>query len=86
MARADDLRNMRAKAQGVRPTLQVGKEGMTPKVIDELVRQIRSKGMVKVRLNPSCPNDVSDAAAEMAKASSADIVDIRGRTIVLSRR
>ena len=86
MARAEDLRNMRAKAQGMKPTVQVGKEGMTPKVIGELVRQIRSRGMVKVRLNPSCPDDVSDAAAEMARASSANIVDIRGRTVVLSRR
>ena len=83
MAHEKDLRGMRAKAQALKPTLQIGKEGMTPKVFEELARQIRSKGMVKVRLNPSCRIDTSAAASELAKASSATVVDVRGRTVVL---
>ena len=86
MVRPDDQRKKRVMAQGMKPTLQVGKEGMTPKVVAELVRQIRSRGLVKVRLNASFAVDVSDAAAELAEASSAEVVDIRGRTVVLSRR
>lgn len=86
MANARSLRDRRSEAQSMKPTLQVGKEGLTSEVAEELRRQIKAKGLVKVRLNPSYRTDAAKAAVDLAEASSSEVVDVRGRTVVLCRR
>lgn len=82
----DGLRKKKSEAQSIRPTLRVGKEGLTPEVAEELRRQIKVKGLVKVRLNPSYGTETAKAADRLAEASCSDVVDVRGRTVVLCRR
>ena len=86
MASARSPKELRAEAQSIRPTIQVGKEGLTAEVAEELRRQIKAKGLVKVRLNASYTNDAARAGTELAEMSSSDVVDVRGRTVVLCRR
>jgi RNA-binding protein len=86
MTKSKDTRTLRSEAQSLKPTVQIGKDGLTEQVAEELRRQVKAKGLVKVRLNPSYQVDAKKAAAELSEASSSDIVDVRGRTVVLSRR
>ncbi|MDH3365255.1 MAG: YhbY family RNA-binding protein [Thermoplasmata archaeon] len=85
-AKAKDTRALRSEAQSLRPTVQIGKDGLTPQLAEELRKQVKAKGLVKVRLNPSYQVDPKRAAVELSEVSSSDVVDIRGRTVVLSRR
>lgn len=86
MAGSRDTRELRAQGQSLKATVQIGKDGLTPEVAEELRRQMKAKGLVKVRLNASFPAEAADAAAKLAEASASDIVDVRGRTVVLRRR
>jgi RNA-binding protein len=86
MTKSKDTRTLRSEAQSLKPTVQIGKDGLTEQVAEELRRQVKAKGLVKVRLNPSYQVDAKKAAVELSEASSSDIVDVRGRTVVLSRR
>lgn len=84
--KSKDTRTLRSEAQALKPTVQIGKDGLTEQVAEELRRQVKAKGLVKVRLNPSYQVNAKKAAVELSEASSSDVVDVRGRTVVLSRR
>ncbi len=86
MSRSKDTRALRSEAQAIKPTVQIGKDGLTEQVAEELRKQVKAKGLVKVRLNPSYQVDAKKAAVELSEATSSDVVDVRGRTVVLSRR
>jgi RNA-binding protein len=86
MMKSKDTRTLRSEAQALKPTVQIGKDGLTEQVAEELRRQVKAKGIVKVRLNPSYQVDAKKAAVELSEVSSSNVVDVRGRTIVLSRR
>ncbi|HUV60579.1 MAG TPA: YhbY family RNA-binding protein [Thermoplasmata archaeon] len=84
--KSKDTRTLRSEAQSLKPTVQIGKDGLTEQVAEELRRQVKAKGLVKVRLNPSYQVDAKKAAVELSEVSSSNVVDVRGRTVVLSRR
>ncbi len=75
----------RGRAQGIRATIQVGKEGLTPAVIDEVVRQLKKNKLVKVKLLPSFEEDRRDSGDALARLSSSVLVEVRGRTVVLAK-
>jgi len=76
---------LRGKAQSIRASVQVGKEGLTPAVVEELVRQLKKHKLVKVRLLPSFETDRKAGGDALARASSSVLIEVRGRTVVLAR-
>lgn len=82
---AKEIRRLRKEAQALKVTLHVGKDGVTEEVAEELRRQLKKHRLVKVRLQPSLETDRLEAGSELARASSSTLVEVRGRTVVLSR-
>ncbi|HUU07892.1 MAG TPA: YhbY family RNA-binding protein [Thermoplasmata archaeon] len=82
---AKNIRRLKKEAQALEVTLHVGKAGVTEEVATELIRQLKKSGLVKVRLQPSVEMDRAEAGRELARASSSTLVEVRGRTAVLSR-
>ncbi len=82
---AKDIRRLRKEAQALKVTLHVGKDGVTEEVAMELIRQLKKNGLVKVRLRPSVETDRAEAGRELARVSSSTLVEVRGRTAVLSK-
>jgi RNA-binding protein len=76
---------LRGKAQRLRPTVHVGKEGITPAIIDELVLQLKKNRLVKVKLLSSFESDRNESAGRLANVSSSVLIEIRGKTVVLAR-
>jgi RNA-binding protein len=74
----------RVKAQALKPTLHVGKEGVNEKVVEELRRQLRKSKLVKVRVLNSCEGDRKTLGRSIAAASSSVLVDVRGSTMVFA--
>ncbi len=68
--------------QDLKPTIWVGKRGITSVMIDEIRRQLKDRKVVKVRwlrnteVNPE----------EIAASADAVLVEVRGRTLVLTER
>jgi RNA-binding protein len=82
---AKETRRLRKAAQSLKVTLHVGREGVTEEVAAELSRQLKKHGLVKVRLQPSLEMGRSETGSELARVSSSTLVEVRGRTVVLSR-
>ncbi len=76
---------LRGKAQSLRATVQVGKDGITQAIVDELARQLKKNKLVKVKILPSVEDDCREVGDSLARASSSVLVEVRGRTVVLAR-
>jgi RNA-binding protein YhbY len=74
---------LRAKANSLDVSLQVGKGGITDATIAELHGQLKSKKLVKVRLLPSAQGTELDVLAEGTRS---EIVEKKGHTAVFYRR
>jgi RNA-binding protein len=77
------IRELRALGQSMKPTLMIGKEGVTDKVTEELVRQLLKSKLVKLKILPSYSLDTDTICAELASSTSSFLVETRGRTALL---
>jgi RNA-binding protein len=66
----------------LRPTVWIGKRGVTGVMIDEIQRQLKDRKVVKVRWLRNTEVD----PVEVADVAGAILVEVRGRTLVLRER
>ncbi len=76
---------LRGKAQALKPTVHIGREGATEEVIAEMVNQLKKNRLVKVKLLPSVEGDRKVAGQDLASKSDSVLIEVRGRTVVLAR-
>jgi len=76
---------LKGDAQRLEATVHVGKDGVTDEVVGEVVKQLKTRRLVKVKLLPSMEEDRHEAAERLAAKASAELVEVRGRTAVLAR-
>ncbi len=76
---------LRGKAQALKPTVHVGKEGASEDVIAELVNQLTKNKLVKAKLLPSVEDDRKLMGQELATKTDSTLIEVRGRTIVLAK-
>jgi RNA-binding protein len=76
---------LRVDAQKLKPSVHVGKDGLSSKVIEELKKQLAKNKIVKVRVLASFEGNRKDIAMTIARESQSLLVDVRGSTVVLAR-
>ena len=77
--------DLRAEAHHLSPTVHVGQHGLTEALRQTLDDALRTRELVKVQLGKNADLDAKDAANELARAMSADIVQVIGKTTTLYR-
>jgi RNA-binding protein len=68
--------------QDLKPTVWIGKQGCTDTMIEEIVQQLKKRKMIKVKWLQNCEVDAESVAAQ----AKANLVEVRGRTMVLSEK
>ena len=68
--------------QDLRPTVWIGKQGCTDTMIEEIILQLKKRKTIKVKWLQNC--DVDPAA--VASEARAELVEVRGRTMVLREK
>lgn len=66
----------------LRPTVWVGKQGLTEEVIREIVSQLKAKRMVKIRFLRTSAMEVKI----LEESTGGRIIEVRGRNVVLASR
>ena len=63
----------------------IGKQGATPQIINEILRQLEEKEVVKVKiLKSALAKEASESLGiTIAKHTDSTLVEVRGHTIVL---
>jgi RNA-binding protein len=81
------LYQLRSEANQISPILNIGKNGVTDTLIEELNKQIKANRLVKVKVLKSAEEgkDVKAIAEEIAEATRSTLIEVRGRTVVLYR-
>ncbi|MDR7666457.1 YhbY family RNA-binding protein [Methanosarcina sp. Z-7115] len=83
----EKLYRLKSEANQISPILNIGKNGITDTLIEELNKQIKANRLVKVRVLKSAEEgkDLKAIAEEIADATRSTLIEVRGRTVVLYR-
>ena len=70
-----------------RPTIWVGKGGVTPHITDEILRQLRTKEVVKAKILKSALREekTENVASQIARQTDSSLIEVRGHTFLLYR-
>ncbi|RPI40275.1 MAG: YhbY family RNA-binding protein [Methanoregulaceae archaeon] len=68
--------------QDLRPTVWIGKQGCTQTMIEEIVSQLKKRRMIKVKWLQNTEVDPEG----IARQAKANLVEVRGRTMVLAEK
>jgi RNA-binding protein len=81
-------RHVRHELKEEKPTIWVGKEGLTPQVLEEIEKQLQKTKMVKIRILPSAlEKDTAKAIGERtAEQTDSALVEVRGHVFIIYRR
>ena len=76
------------KSGTLKPTAWIGKGGITVAVLDQIKMQLKTKELVKVKIQSTRLSSESarEIAESVAKQTSVSLIDIRGRTFTLYRK
>jgi RNA-binding protein len=76
---------LRAEAHHLTPQVHVGQQGVSPTVVQALDDALRTRELVKVQLGRGAELSVREAAAALAEATGASVVQTIGKTATLYR-
>jgi RNA-binding protein len=80
------VRYLRSLAHGLDPAVQMGKEGITPALADEVIRNLKDHELIKVRLGTDDRDEFAAMADQLATGADAALVQTIGRIAVLYRK
>jgi RNA-binding protein len=82
---AAQKRYLRGLGQALAPTLQIGREGVTPAAAAALEPLLQRHELVKGKVQRTTEADPAAVATSLAEANSAALVAVVGRTFLLFR-
>ncbi|MBO4853460.1 MAG: YhbY family RNA-binding protein [Schwartzia sp.] len=68
------------------PVVNVGKEGVTPTLVDSAKDAITKRELIKVRVLQNSPEEPKDAIERLTERVDADLVQVIGRNGLLFKR
>lgn len=76
-------RELRALAHDLDPVVQVGKGGVTKKLVAAVAQALHDHELIKVKVLSEAPIERKIAAAQLASQTAAEVVQVIGRVVVL---
>lgn len=76
---------LKAKASVLDPVFQIGKNGITDTVLEEIDNALRARELIKVKLLKNCDYTARDIIGAVAEEVGAEPVQAIGNMIVLYR-
>ena len=80
------MKEKKKVAANLDATVRMGKSGVTQSLVDEIIAQIKKKDAVKVKLLGTRREETKAIASQLAERCNADLIDVRGNTVVLWKK
>jgi RNA-binding protein len=79
---------LRGQAARMEATTHVGKNGVTPSLIEEISRQLKDNKLIKIKLLKSAVESKprKELAEDLAAKTGAELIEVKGNTAVLFKR
>ena len=80
-----ELRGMAARMESA---THVGKNGVTDSLVEEVARQLKDNKLVKVKVLKSALETATrdEIARQLAEKAGAELIEVKGNTVVLFKR
>jgi len=81
-------RRLKREWSAQKPTVWVGKEGATQRIIDEISKQLEQHEVVKAKIHQTALKDqeAKEVAKNIAIQTDSTLIDLRGHTLVLYKK
>lgn len=81
-------RRIKRRLSEEKPTIQIGKNGVSQKLVKEIEKQLEKKKMVKIKILQSALKEkgAREIASKIAEQTEASLVEVRGHTFMLYKR
>lgn len=76
---------LKALAHPLKPLVQVGAKGMGDGLFEQVATQLVAHELIKIRFNTESAVEPADVADELATRTDSQLVQKKGRTLVLYR-
>jgi RNA-binding protein len=76
---------LRAEAHTLVAAVHIGRQGLTPTVLQTLLDTLRTRELVKVQFTKAFESKPKEAANEIAQSVGAEVVQVIGRTVTIYR-
>jgi len=77
---------LRSMGQKLEPVVMMGKEGVTPTVVQAAREAIKKRELIKVRVLQNCMEEPEDAIKMLAERADVNLVQIIGRNGLLFKQ
>ena len=74
---------LRSLAQKIQPVFQVGKNGITDSLIEDLSNALEARELIKITLLNTIPEDKKDIANEIAERTNSEFIQLVGNKLTL---
>ena len=78
-------RYLRGQGNSIKPTVYIGKNGISDALLNSLGEAFNNRELVKVRIEKSCELERKEAGRQLAQAAAAHMVQVLGKTLLLYR-
>ena len=76
-------RFLRSKSNHLQPLFQIGKNGLTQSVIEQIDEALESKELIKVNILQNCAEDKNEIAQTLSEQEGMYVVQVIGNIIIL---
>ena len=70
----------------LRPTVHVGKDGVTESLVEEVKQQVKMHKVIKIRLLPASREDKKAVALAITEQAKVTMVDLRGSIVTVCQK
>lgn len=84
MTEAKAKKELMKRALEIDPTVHVGKYGIDGNLNEEVTKQLKSRRLVKIKVNSNADSNTKDVAETIAEATGSVVVDVRGGIVLLT--
>jgi len=79
---------LKGQAAKIEAMTHIGKNGITPSLIEEIKRQLKDNKLVKIKLLKSAIEEKprEEVAKELVQETGAELIEVKGNTVVLYKR
>lgn len=79
------VRQLRSMANNLKPTVIVGKEGVTANILKQVNEGLEAHELIKVSVLCETSSQAAEAGREIADQAEAELVQVIGKRVVLYR-
>lgn len=83
-----NIKEMRTKAKQLKPIINIGKNGLTPEMIDHIKLLLKKKKLIKIKLLKSYmeSSEKKEAAKLLCEKTGGELVEQVGFVVVIYKR